>query len=69
MEGVRQKYIDMVTRFEEARWISVQFPMIEKFHEWYEKHQAELTDEEKEYLKENIRLKRRVTRAIYHVPN
>ena len=69
MEGVRQKYIDMVTRFEEARWISVQFPMIEKFNEWFEKHQAELTDKEKEYLKENIRLKRKVTRAIYHVPN
>ena len=59
----------MVTRFEEARWISVQFPMIEKFNEWFEKHQAELTDEEKEYLKKNIRLKRRVTRVIYHVPN
>jgi len=43
--------------------------MIEKFNEWFEKHQAELTDKEKEYLKENIRLKRKVTRAIYHVPN
>lgn len=59
MEGIRQQYIDMVTRFEEARWISVQYWMLQDFKEWYDKHQDMLTDEEKEYLKENIRLKPR----------
>lgn len=59
MEGIRQQYIDMVTRFEEARWISVQYWMLQDFKEWYDKHQDTLTDEEKEYLKENIRLKPR----------
>lgn len=66
MEGIRQQYIDMVTRFIEAKWASKQFPMIEKFHDWYEQHQEELTDEEKKYLKDNIHLKRSGTRVIFH---
>ncbi|MBO6254059.1 MAG: hypothetical protein J6O49_10465 [Bacteroidaceae bacterium] len=49
----------MVNRFIEARWISVQYWMIKDFKKWYDKHQDILTDEEKEYLKENIRLKPR----------
>ena len=64
MEGIRQQYIDMVTRFEEARWISVQYWMLQDFKEWYDKHQDMLTDEEKEYLKENIRLKPRYKTII-----
>lgn len=64
MEGIRQQYIDMVTRFEEARWISVQYWMLQDFKEWYDKHQDTLTDEEKEYLKENIRLKPRYKTII-----
>ena len=65
MEGIRQQYIDMVTRFEEARWISVQYWMLQDFKKWYDKHQDTLTDEEKEYLKENIRLRRKGTRTYY----
>lgn len=57
MEGIRQQYIDLVKRFVEARWISKQFWMLQDFKEWYAKHQGTLTDKEKEYLKENIRLK------------
>lgn len=64
MEGIRQQYIDMVTRFEEARWISVQYWMLQDFKKWYDMHQDTLTDEEKEYLKENIRLKPRYKTII-----
>ena len=64
MEGIRQQYIDMVTRFEEARCISVQYWMLQDFKKWYDKHQDTLTDEEKEYLKENIRLKPRYKTII-----
>ncbi len=59
MEGIRQQYIDMVTRFEEARWISVQYWMLQDFKEWYDKHQDTLTEEEKMFLNDNIRLKPR----------
>lgn len=59
MEGIRQQYIDMVTRFEDARWISVQFWMLQDFKEWYDNHQDTLTEEEKIFLNENIRLKPR----------
>lgn len=59
MDRIRQQYIDLVTRFQEARWISVQYWMLQDFKEWYDNHQDILTDEEKEYLKENIRLKPR----------
>lgn len=58
MEGIRQKYIDMVTRFKEARWISRQFWMLHDFNKWYNEHQDTLTEEEKNYLKENIHLRR-----------
>lgn len=57
MEGVRQQYIDMVARFEEARWISRQYFMVLRFKEWYTKHNDVLTEEERNYLQENIRLK------------
>lgn len=67
MEGIRQQYIDMVARFEEARWISKQFWMLCDFKEWYNKHQDTLTEEEKNYLKDNIRIKPKGTRTIYHV--
>lgn len=67
MEGVRQQYIDMVNRFIEARWISVQYWMLQDFKEWYDKHQNTLTEEEISYLKDNIRLKRQGTRTTYHV--
>ena len=67
MEGVRQQYIDMVKRFIEARWISVQYWMLQDFKEWYDKHQDTLTEEEISYLKDNIRLKRQGTRTTYHV--
>lgn len=67
MEGVRQQYIDMVNRFIEARWISLQYWMLQDFKEWYDKHQNTLTEEEKSYLKDNIRLKRQGTRTTYHV--
>ena len=59
MEGIRWQVVNMVNRFIEARWISVQYWMIKDFKKWYDKHQDILTDEEKEYLKENIRLKPR----------
>ena len=59
MEGIRQQYIDMVTRFEDARWISVQFWMLQDFKEWYDNHQDTLTEEERIFLNENIRLKPR----------
>ncbi len=59
MEGIRWQFVNMVNRFIEARWISVQYWMIQDFKKWYDKHQDILTDEEKEYLKENIRLKPR----------
>lgn len=59
MEGIRQQYIDMVTRFEDARWISVQFWMLQDFKEWYDNHQDTLTEEEKMFLNDNIRLKPR----------
>jgi hypothetical protein len=49
----------MVTRFEEARWISVQYWMLQDFKEWYDKHQDTLTEEEKMFLNDNIRLKPR----------
>lgn len=64
MEGIRQQYIDMVARFEEARWISRQYWMMLDFQKWYETHQDTLTEEEKAYLKENIRLKRKGMREI-----
>ncbi len=67
MEGVRQQYIDMVKRFMEARWISVQYWMLQDFKEWYDKHQDTLNEEEISYLKDNIRLKRNGTRTTYHV--
>lgn len=67
MERIRQQYIDLVTRFQEARWISVQYWMLQDFKEWYNKHQNTLTDEEKSYLKDNICLKRKGTRTTYHV--
>lgn len=67
MERIRQQYIDLVTRFQEARWISVQYWMLQDFKEWYNQHQNTLTDEEKSYLKDNIRLKRKGTRTTYHV--
>ena len=57
MEGIRQQYIDMVARFNEARWISRQYFMMLRFKGWYTKHQDILTEEEKNYLKENITLK------------
>lgn len=57
MEGVRQQYIDMVGRFNEARWISRQYFMMLRFKEWYTKHQDMLTEKEKDYLKESIRLR------------
>ena len=63
MEGVRQQYIDMVARFEEAKWISTQYWMMLDFQKWYETHQDTLTEEEKAYLKENIRIKRRSERT------
>ena len=59
MEGIRWQFVNMVNRFIEARWISVQYWMIQDFKKWYDMHQDILTDEEKEYLKENIRLKPR----------
>ena len=59
MEGIRWQFVNMVNRFIEARCISVQYWMIKDFKKWYDKHQDILTDEEKEYLKENIRLKPR----------
>ena len=64
MEGIRQQYIDMVARFNEARWISRQYWMMLDFQKWYETHQDTLTEEEKAYLKENIRLKRKGMREI-----
>ena len=64
MEGIRQQYIDMVARFEDARWISRQYWMMLDFQKWYETHQDTLTEEEKAYLKENIRLKRKGMREI-----
>ena len=71
MEGIRQQYIDMVTRFEEARWISVQYWMLQDFKEWYDNHQDKLTEEEKMFLNENIRLKPRKkdnhTNTLNHV--
>ena len=67
MEGIRQQYIDMVARFEDAKWISRQYWMLCDFKEWYNKHQDILTEEEKNYLKDNIRLKRKGTRTTYHV--
>jgi len=67
MEGIRQKYIEMVTRFKEARWISRQFWMLLDFNKWYNEHQDTLTEEEKNYLKENIHLRRNGKREIYHV--
>ena len=66
MEGIRQQYIEMVERFNKARWFSLQYPMLCDFQEWYEKHQDTLTEEEKVYLKENIRIKRKGKREIYH---
>lgn len=62
MEGIRQQYIDMVARFEEARWISKQYWMLCDFKEWYNEHLDTLTDEEKKYLQDNIRIKRRSER-------
>lgn len=62
MEGIRQQYIDMVARFEEARWISRQYWMMLDFKKWYDTYQDTLTEEEKVYLKENIRIKRRSER-------
>ena len=67
MEGIRQQYIDMVARFEDAKWISRQYWMLCDFEEWYNKHQDSLTEEEKNYLKDNIRIKPKGTRTIYHV--
>ena len=64
MEGIRQQYIDMVARFEEARWISRQYWMMLDFKKWYDTYQDTLTEEEKVYLKENIRLKRKGMREI-----
>ena len=66
MEGIRQQYIDMVARFEEARWISRQYWMMLDFKKWYDTYQDTLTEEEKVYLKENIRIKRKGKREIYH---
>ena len=63
MEGIRQQYIDMVARFEEARWISRQYWMMLDFKKWYDTNQDTLTEEEKVYLKENIRIKRRSERT------
>ncbi len=59
MDRIRQQYIDLVTRFQEARWISVQYWMLQDFKEWYDNHQDTLTEEEKMFLNENIRLKPR----------
>lgn len=64
MEGIRQQYVDMVNRFIEARWISVQYWMLQDFKEWYDNHQDTLTNKEKEFLKENIRLKPRKETTI-----
>ena len=63
MDGIRQQYIDMVARFEEARWISRQYWMMLDFKKWYDTNQDTLTEEEKVYLKENIRIKRRSERT------
>jgi hypothetical protein len=57
----------MVNRFIETRWISVQYWMLQDFKEWYEKHQDTLSEEERNYLKDNIRIKRKGTRTTYHV--
>lgn len=59
MDRIRQQYIDLVTRFQEARWISVQYWMLQDFKEWYDNHQDTLTEEEKMFLNDNIRLKPR----------
>jgi hypothetical protein len=67
MEGIRQQYIDMVTRFNDAKWISRQYWMLCDFKEWYNEHQDALSEEEKNYLKDNIRIKRKGTRTTYHV--
>ena len=67
MEGIRQQYIDMVTRFNDAKWISRQYWMLCDFKEWYNEHQNTLSEEEKNYLKDNIRIKRKGTRTTYHV--
>ena len=67
MEGVRQQYIDMVERFNQACWFSLQIPMLLDFCRWYDTHQDTLTEEEKVYLKENIRLKRRSERVLSRV--
>ena len=68
MEGIRQQYIDMVERFNQAWWFSLQYPMLCDFQKWYETHQDTLTEEEKVYLIENVRIKRKGMRATYHVP-
>ncbi len=67
MEGIRQQYIDMVTRFKEARWLSVQYWMYCDFKKWYNDHQDMLTEEEKIFLIDNIHLRRNHTRVKYHV--
>ena len=69
MEGIRQQYVDMVNRFIKARWISVQYWMLQDFKEWYDKYQDTLTDEEKKYLKDNIRLNpQKKTTIRIHLP-
>ena len=67
MKGIRQQYIDMVARFNDAKWISRQYWMLCDFMEWYNKQQDTLTDEEKSYLQDNIRLKQKGTRTTLHV--
>ena len=62
MDRIRQQYIDLVTRFQKARWISVQYWMLQDFKKWYDKHQDTLTDEEKEALTNIIQL----VRFAYH---
>ncbi len=52
---IRQKYIDMVGRFNEVPKRSVErIKMLLNFSEWYRRIHETLSDEEKEYLQEEI---------------
>lgn len=51
---IRQKYIDMVKRYENARDLAKKIQMKYKFIEWISGNHNQLTEAELEYLQESI---------------
>ena len=51
---IRQKYIDMIKRYDNAKELAVKVQMKHKFIEWLRCNHNNLTDAELEYLQESI---------------